>query len=116
MSLITGDILGLLLDLDLSQNPVLGWGWLIASMMANLVWAMPQFSLGTAALQQNLGFLLREYGTQLAHKRRTSAAKKAWHRSAECYSLASLVVVETEGGRFRFVDTAQEAWAAIAPD
>jgi len=35
-------------------NPVLGWGWLIASLMANLVWAMPQFSLGTAALQQNL--------------------------------------------------------------
>jgi len=37
-------------------NPVLGWGWLIAAMIANLVWAMPQFSLGTAALQQNLGF------------------------------------------------------------
>ena len=36
-------------------NPVLGWGWLIAAMIANLVWAMPQFSLGTAALQQNLG-------------------------------------------------------------
>jgi hypothetical protein len=35
-------------------NPVLGWGWLIAAMMANLVWAMPQFSLGTAAIQQNL--------------------------------------------------------------
>ena len=37
-------------------NPVLGWGWLIAALMANLVWAMPQFSLGTAALQDNLGF------------------------------------------------------------
>ena len=35
-------------------NPVLGWGWLIAAMLANLVWAMPQFSLGTAAIQQNL--------------------------------------------------------------
>ncbi len=35
-------------------SPVLGWGWLIAAMMANLVWAMPQFSLGTAAIQQNL--------------------------------------------------------------
>ena len=35
-------------------SPVLGWGWLVAAMMANLVWAMPQFSLGTAALQQNL--------------------------------------------------------------
>jgi len=38
-------------------NPVLGWGWLVAAMLANLVWAMPQFSLGTAALQQNLGVL-----------------------------------------------------------
>lgn len=38
-------------------NPVLGWGWLIAAMLANLVWAMPQFSLGTAALTQNLNLL-----------------------------------------------------------
>ena len=35
-------------------NPVLGWGWLIASMMANLVWSLPQFALGTAAMRQNL--------------------------------------------------------------
>ena len=35
-------------------NPVLGWGWAIATLMANMVWAMPQFSLGTAAMQQNL--------------------------------------------------------------
>lgn len=47
-------------------NPVLGWGWLIASMMANLVWAMPQFSLGTAALQQNLGMFNFNYGAEVA--------------------------------------------------
>lgn len=35
-------------------NPVLGWGWAIATMMANLVWSLPQFSLGAAALRQNL--------------------------------------------------------------
>lgn len=35
-------------------SPVLGWGWLLATMMANFVWCMPQFTLGTAALQQNL--------------------------------------------------------------
>lgn len=35
-------------------NPVLAWGWLAATMLANLVWAMPQFALGTAAVQQNL--------------------------------------------------------------
>ena len=35
-------------------SPVLGWGWLIASMMANIVWSMPQFALGAAAIQQNI--------------------------------------------------------------
>ncbi len=35
-------------------SPVLGWSWLLAAMAANLVWSMPQFSLGTAAIQQNL--------------------------------------------------------------
>jgi Mn2+/Fe2+ NRAMP family transporter len=35
-------------------NPVLGWGWIIATMMANCVWSLPQFSLATAATQQNL--------------------------------------------------------------
>ncbi|MCX8238770.1 MAG: divalent metal cation transporter [Akkermansiaceae bacterium] len=35
-------------------NPLLGWSWLIATIMANIVWTMPQFSLGTAAIQQNL--------------------------------------------------------------
>ena len=35
-------------------SPVLGWGWAIATLMANLVWCMPQFALGTAAITQNL--------------------------------------------------------------
>lgn len=35
-------------------NPVLGWGWIIATMLANLVWCLPQYSLGTAAIRQNL--------------------------------------------------------------
>ena len=35
-------------------NPVLGWGWILAVAMANVVWSLPQFALGTAALQQNL--------------------------------------------------------------
>jgi Mn2+/Fe2+ NRAMP family transporter len=47
-------------------NPVLGWGWAIATLMANLVWAMPQFSLGTAALQQNLGLFTGENGKFIA--------------------------------------------------
>lgn len=35
-------------------NPLLGWSWVVATIMANIVWTMPQFSLGTAAIQQNL--------------------------------------------------------------
>ena len=41
--------------LNAHVSPVLGWSWIIATVMANLVWAMPQFSLGTAAMRQNLG-------------------------------------------------------------
>ena len=35
-------------------SPVLGWGWALATLMANFVWCMPQFALGYAALSQNL--------------------------------------------------------------
>ncbi|HUT22817.1 MAG TPA: divalent metal cation transporter [Sumerlaeia bacterium] len=35
-------------------NPVLGWGWAVATALANMVWCLPQFSLGTAAVRQNL--------------------------------------------------------------
>ena len=48
-------------------SPVLGWGWLIAAMLANLVWAMPQFALGTAAMQQNLGIMEGDSGNCLLY-------------------------------------------------
>ncbi len=35
-------------------NPVLGWGWAIATIIANIVWCLPQFTLGTSAVTQNL--------------------------------------------------------------
>ena len=35
-------------------NPLLGWSWLLATILANMVWNMPQFALATAAIQQNL--------------------------------------------------------------
>jgi len=35
-------------------NPVLGWGWALASLTANMVWALPQYSLASGVLQQNL--------------------------------------------------------------
>ncbi|MDP3072349.1 MAG: divalent metal cation transporter [Opitutaceae bacterium] len=41
-------------------NPVLAWGWAIATLVANIVWCMPQFSLATAAILQNLAPSLPE--------------------------------------------------------
>jgi Mn2+/Fe2+ NRAMP family transporter len=35
-------------------SPVLGWSWAVGTLMANMVWCLPQFSLITAAVQQNL--------------------------------------------------------------
>ncbi len=35
-------------------NPVLGCGWAVASLLASMVWAMPQYSLSIGVLQQNL--------------------------------------------------------------
>ena len=35
-------------------NPVLGWSWLLASLMANMVWSFPQYSLCFAVIEQNL--------------------------------------------------------------
>ena len=35
-------------------SPALAWAWLFATMMANIVWSLPQFALGTGALTQNL--------------------------------------------------------------
>lgn len=35
-------------------DPVLAWGWLLASLMANIVWAMPQYALAYGALTENL--------------------------------------------------------------
>ena len=52
-------------------NPVLGWGWLIATCMANIIWCMPQFSLCYAALQKNL--IGESIGTSLSAKLTVSA-------------------------------------------
>ncbi len=35
-------------------NPVLGYAWAAASLLASIVWAMPQYSLSIAVLRQNL--------------------------------------------------------------
>ncbi|MEM9353356.1 MAG: divalent metal cation transporter [Planctomycetota bacterium] len=35
-------------------NPVLGWSWVAATLMANMVWVLPQYSLCFAVCEQNL--------------------------------------------------------------
>ena len=35
-------------------SPFLGWAWAIATLMANMVWCLPQYTLATSAVQQNL--------------------------------------------------------------
>ena len=39
-------------------NPVLAWGWLISSLMANMIWVMPQYALSYSAITENLGLSL----------------------------------------------------------
>jgi Mn2+/Fe2+ NRAMP family transporter len=35
-------------------NPVLGWSWALAALAANMFWCLPQYSLATGVLEQNL--------------------------------------------------------------
>ena len=35
-------------------NPVLAWGWLLASLAANMVWVLPQYSLAYGAITETL--------------------------------------------------------------
>lgn len=42
-------------------NPVLAWGWALATMAANIVWCLPQFSLAEAAVSQNLAPGMADY-------------------------------------------------------
>lgn len=35
-------------------NPVLAWGWVLATIAANMIWCMPQFGLCFSAIQKNL--------------------------------------------------------------
>jgi Mn2+/Fe2+ NRAMP family transporter len=35
-------------------SPVLAWGWVLATLAANMVWSLPQYALATGVVQQNL--------------------------------------------------------------
>lgn len=49
-------------------NPVLAWGWIIATMAANMVWALPQFSLAYGAITENIAGGAIENAESLAWK------------------------------------------------
>ena len=40
-------------SINRNLHPLLGWSWLIATIMANIVWTMPQFALATGAIENN---------------------------------------------------------------
>lgn len=48
--------------INVHVNPVLGWAWAAATLMANIVWCMPQFALANSVMEQNLSPWL--YGEQ----------------------------------------------------
>ena len=52
-------------SINRSISPVLGWAWLIAVLIANHVWCLPQYTLAEAAVQQNLLPSLRHDGAGL---------------------------------------------------
>ena len=49
-------------------NPVLAWGWIIATLAANMVWSLPQFSLAYGAITENIADGLFEDPHGLAPK------------------------------------------------
>ena len=76
-------------------NPALGWGWLIATALANIIWCMPQFSLCYDALDKNLWPLLNAEGLGLGDETQTK-----W-MVTRCLFLAAGIVVllNTKQGR-----------------
>jgi len=46
-------------------SPVLGWGWLIATIAANMVWGLPQYNLAAGALTENIAPNLLGAGSRI---------------------------------------------------
>ena len=67
-------------------NPALGWGWLIATALANMIWCMPQFSLAYDAIDNNLSPLAT--GSQLG-----DSASMKWTVTAVLLVAAAGVVM-----------------------
>ena len=61
-------------------NPVLAWAWALATLLANVVWAFPQFSLATAAVEQNL---------------LPALAESTWATATVCGAIVALTITIT---------------------
>ncbi|MEL6107971.1 MAG: divalent metal cation transporter [Planctomycetota bacterium] len=74
-------------------NPALGWGWLIATALANIIWCMPQFSLCYDALDKNLAPLFREGGLG------NDVQTKYWVTRCLFIAAGIVVLLNTKQGR-----------------
>jgi len=88
-------------------SPVLAWAWIVATLMANIVWCMPQFALGTAAITQNLAPGLSAEGGP--------ARETVWIIGGVLFSLALLVnfLHESKGKGFQVFDMVLKAMVAL---
>ncbi|WP_145420300.1 divalent metal cation transporter [Planctomycetes bacterium K23_9] len=74
-------------------NPALGWGWLIATIMANMIFCMPQFSLCYDALDKNLSTVVGAEGLG-------GSAGVKWTVTIMLFLAAGFVVLlNTRGGK-----------------
>lgn len=74
-------------------NPALGWGWIVATVMANMIFCMPQFSLCYDALDKNLASI--GGGTGLGD----AAATKWTVTIAILLTAGSIVMLNLRGGK-----------------
>lgn len=79
-------------------SPVLGYGWVIASLLASMVWCMPQFALAVGVAQQNLLPSLVGPESQLGDFGGKVAV------TAVLLTVALTVVYASGGGRSRTLD------------
>ena len=75
-------------------NPVLGWGWIIATCMANMIWCMPQFSLSYDALDRNLLAVFGGEGNALGDSKQTKLIVSA----VLLFAAGSVVLLNTRRG------------------
>jgi Mn2+/Fe2+ NRAMP family transporter len=83
-------------------NPVLGWGWALAAMLANFCWILPQFTLAVEAIRMNLlPGVLGPPGADVADPIAFNNTRNLF--AVLVIGVASLAVVLSYGGKGRGV-------------